>query len=449
MRLLLLAAAVVALAPLAATQAPPGYYNSVDPTSAVTLRSTLHAVIDGHTKIPYTSGSTDTWDVLEQADQDPTNAGRILDLYKNAVYTKQGGGNTLYNREHTWPNSYGFPNDGATNLPYTDCHQLFLCDITYNGDRGNLYFDNGNSGWQEYTTLANAGHGGGSGTFPGNSDWRGSNGWQVWSDRKGDVARALFYLDVRYEGGGSEPDLILTDNTSLIQTTGGNASVAYMGKLSVLLQWHQQDPPDQKEMTRNDVVHGFQGNRNPFIDHPEWADCIFGGVCTPTQPSGRQPERWINELHYDNAGTDVNEFVEVAGRAGERLDGWMLVGYDGSNGTAYKHLVLRGALPNQQNGFGTMSFAFVGLQNGNPDGIALVSPDGVVVQFLSYGGAFTAQNGAANGRQSVDIGVAESSTAPLGTSLRLSGSGSGYAAFTWQPSAASSAGSVNAGQTFQ
>ncbi len=73
--------------------------------------------------------------------------------------------------------------------------------------------------------------------------------------------------------------MILTDNESLIPLTGENATVAYHGLLSVLLEWHRQDPVDEKERDRNDVVAGYQGNRNPFVDHPEWAACLFLDQC--------------------------------------------------------------------------------------------------------------------------------------------------------------------------
>ena len=88
---------------------PIGYYDSVDVTNATTLRQTLHEVIDDHTRFPYSSAFRDTWDILEDAQEDPNNPNNILDVYKNASYVKEGGGNDFYNREHTWPNSYGFP----------------------------------------------------------------------------------------------------------------------------------------------------------------------------------------------------------------------------------------------------------------------------------------------------------------------------------------------------
>lgn len=282
--------ALLWLVPAAASaDPPPGYYDSVDSLSRSGLRSTLHNVIDDHIRFPYTSSNTDTWNILELADEHPDDPAAILDVYKNAKYTKAGGGNSLYNREHTWPNSYGFTDDGPGNYPYTDCHQLFLSDIDYNSDRGNNPFRTCSAACSEDPTVVNHGRGGGSGVYPGNSNWftgSGSSGtWETWSGRRGDVARALLYLDVRYEGGThgvtghAEPDLILTDNQALIVTSGSNASIGYMGMLSTLLAWHREDPVDDLERHRNDVVASFQGNRNPFIDHPEWVACAFAGDC--------------------------------------------------------------------------------------------------------------------------------------------------------------------------
>lgn len=165
----------------------------------------------------------------------------------------------------------------------------------------------------------------------------------------------------------------------------------------------------------------------------------------PTAPAGNP---WINEFHYDNDGTDTNEFVEVAGPAGTSLTGWKLVGYNGGDRAQYATVNLSGTITSQQNGFGTRSFAFTGLQNGSPDGIALVNASNVVVQFLSYEGSFTAANGPAAGMTSTNLPVSESSTTPVGRSLRLSGSGCRYSDFAWQAPATSSAGSVNAGQSF-
>ena len=134
------------------------------------------------------------------------------------------------------------------------------------------------------------GDGGGSGVYPGNSNWvKGPEGnagsFQGWGKRRGDLARAILYMAIRYEGGRdvvtnqSEPDLELTDDRSKIVVT--SASPAYMGLMSTLLAWHSADPPDAAERGRNEVIFSFQGNRNPFIDHPEWATAPLFTSVTP------------------------------------------------------------------------------------------------------------------------------------------------------------------------
>jgi endonuclease I len=297
------ALAMLFLATSLAAQPPAGYYDPVDATNSATLRQSLHGVIDDHLWHPYTDTTTDTWDILNLADEDPNNMNNIVDLYKNASYAKIPGGVGAYNREHSWPKSYGFPDLVDFNYPYTDCHHLFAADASYNGSRSNKPFRECDAGCTELTTDFTDGRGGGSGVYPGNSNWTSGSftqgTWETWDGRKGDVARAMFYMDLRYEGGNHgitgamEPDLILTDNEALIDSgnTGSNEAVAYMGMLSVLLQWHQQDPPDSREVWRNEVVFTFQGNRNPFIDHPEWAECLFNNVCStdtdpPAAPAG-------------------------------------------------------------------------------------------------------------------------------------------------------------------
>jgi hypothetical protein len=157
---------------------------------------------------------------------------------------------------------------------------------------------------------------------------------------------------------------------------------------------------------------------------------------------------FINEIHYDNSSTDSNEGFEIAGPAGTDLTNWSVVLYNGSNGKNYGTVNLTGTLANESNGFGFEFFAKSGIQNGGPDGLALVNNLGVVVQFLSYEGSFSATDGVANGLTSSDIGVSESSSSTVGHSLQLSGSGTVASDFTWQGSSASSYGSVNTGQTF-
>lgn len=170
-------------------------------------------------------------------------------------------------------------------------------------------------------------------------------------------------------------------------------------------------------------------------------------------PSSASP--WINEFHYDNAGADTNEFVEVAGAAGTDLTGWQVVFYNGNpaqRATYGTAVTLSGTIADQSNGFGTLSVAAPGLQNGNtannePDGIALLRPDGSVAEFISYEGSFTAAAGPAAGQTSIDVGVVEDGNAS-GTSIGRVGPGSQAGDFTWALIADDTPGARNDGQTF-
>jgi hypothetical protein len=157
---------------------------------------------------------------------------------------------------------------------------------------------------------------------------------------------------------------------------------------------------------------------------------------------------FINEIHYDNAGGDLGEAVEIAGPAGTNLSSWSLELYNGANGLLYNTIALSGTISDQQNGFGTLSFPQAGIQNGSPDGLALVDASSNVVQFLSYEGFFMATNGLANGLTSTDIGVSEASTNPVGNSLQLTGSGTVSTDFTWTAAIPNTFGAVNRGQMF-
>ncbi|NZA24975.1 endonuclease [Luteimonas sp. SJ-92] len=278
-----------------------GYYGRVNPSSPEQLRCSLHHTIRGHTAYPYSGGGTDTWAILEIADEDPADPGRVRDVYRNGSYAKGDaragtGSGATYNREHTWPNSLGFGSRtgdrGLPHAPYTDAHMLYLSDTDYNAARGNRPFADcpASANCGERPTEANGGVGGGSGSYPGDSNWvrspDGNGGaFEVWGHRKGDIARAVMYMAIRYEGGAdpvtgqSEPDLELTDDRSRIVVTSG--SPAYMGLLSTLLAWHAADPPDAAERERNQVIYSFQGNRNPFIDHPQWASAALFASAAP------------------------------------------------------------------------------------------------------------------------------------------------------------------------
>jgi predicted extracellular nuclease len=160
---------------------------------------------------------------------------------------------------------------------------------------------------------------------------------------------------------------------------------------------------------------------------------------------------FINEIHYDNAGTDAGEAIEIAGPAGTDLTGWSLVLYNGNGGAVYDTRALTGTISGQQNGFGTLTFEYPvnGIQNGSPDGIALVDPTNTVVQFMSYEGVFTAVGGPANGLTSTDIGVSEAGSEPVGQSLQLRGTGTTYTDFVWAAAATSTFGAPNTEQTFR
>lgn len=285
------------------------YYDNVDKSTPQAMRDSLHQIIDDHTRYPYTSAATDTWDVLEMADENQDNPNNIITIYHNATFPKMHGGNDFYDREHSWPKSYGFPDNGASlNYPYTDMHHLFLSDSDYNFNRSNKPYDNCASGCLENVTEANNDRGGVGGAYPGDSNWTDGaytyGRWETWKGRRGDVARALMYMDVRYAGGTHgitgypEPDLILTDDRNLMDqsSTGVNEAVGYMGLLSVLLQWHKEDPVDLIEIRHHETVASFQGNRNPFIDHPEWVACVFEGNCPKFRINAGLNDAWYNPV---------------------------------------------------------------------------------------------------------------------------------------------------------
>lgn len=169
---------------------------------------------------------------------------------------------------------------------------------------------------------------------------------------------------------------------------------------------------------------------------------------TPTPTPSTLP--WINEIHYDNTGTDTNEGIEIAGPANTNLSGWSIVLYNGNGGASYNIKSLTGIISDQQSGYGTIWFDYPvdGIQNGDPDGISLISPSNSVVQFLSYEGTFTAVNGPALGIPSVDIGRSETGSEPIGQSLQLQGSGNKYNDFTWIGPILSTYGAINIGQSF-
>ncbi|MCA9840016.1 MAG: ExeM/NucH family extracellular endonuclease [Trueperaceae bacterium] len=180
-------------------------------------------------------------------------------------------------------------------------------------------------------------------------------------------------------------------------------------------------------------------------------------ACNQSQPSpifrpqfSLPTSVFINEIHYDNASTDTGEAIEIAAPAGTDLTGWQIVLYNGSSTqlNVYGTYPLSGVISDAGQGFGFIVFPITGIQNGDPDGIALVNPANIVIQFLSYGGSFTAIDGFASGLTSTDIGVKESPSTPVGNSLQLTGTGTTYSDFSWASASPNTFGAVNTGQSF-
>ena len=239
---------------VASTQ-PTGYYNSLDGKSGSVLRQAMQDII-AEEGVVRAQTYTDIIDILKEADQNPANSNQVWLVYKEIGRAKldyQTTSNSLgkWNREHTFPRSRGgfnsinlddiadgknlFWNTTADSLRHgnSDAHALRAADGPENSSRGNQFYGqyNGPSG-----TL---------GTF------------------KGDVARSVFYMAVRYNG---------------LEIVNGypEGITGQFGDLATLLEWHRNDPPDDFEMNRNNVVYTWQFNRNPFIDHPDLVEYLWG-----------------------------------------------------------------------------------------------------------------------------------------------------------------------------
>jgi endonuclease I len=226
----------------------PAYYDAAAGKTGTALKSALHTIISDQTKLSYSA----VWEALKVTDQDPNNSNNVILLYSGISRSKSLNGGDVgdWNREHVWAKSHG--DFGTSTGPGTDLHHLRPEDVQVNSIRGNKDFDNG----------------GGSFTNSGGS-LTDSNSFEPRDAVKGDVARMILYMAVRYEGTDGWPDLEPNDSVT-------NGTNPYHGRLSVLKQWHQEDPPSTFERNRNDVIHdSYQHNRNPFIDHPEWVESIW------------------------------------------------------------------------------------------------------------------------------------------------------------------------------
>ncbi len=246
-------------------QAPPGYYSSADGLESEALRLALHQIIDNHQAQSYSS----LWTHVQSTDDKPN--GKVWDMYSDIPggtppyeYTfgsdqcgNYNSENDCYNREHSWPKSWA--ND--TYPMNTDLFHIYPTDGYVNGRRSNYPFGEVNN--PTWTSM--------NGSKLGPNVTSGYTGvvFEPIDGYKGDFARSYFYMSTRYH----------TEDSSWDETPMTDGADIKPWAVSLLLDWHHDDPVSQKETDRNNAVFAIQQNRNPFIDHPEWADCIWSGNC--------------------------------------------------------------------------------------------------------------------------------------------------------------------------
>ena len=238
------------------------YYKPAFNNSGNGLKVELNKIIKGHKQFPYTSTSTDVWDILKETDRDPFDSNNVILIYSNrsvnaAQEYNSGSG---WSREHVWAKSRG--DFGTDEGAGTDVHHLRHCDVSVNSTRNNRNFDECKSCDDVIDNGFNTG------------SKKDANLWtfEPPDNVKGDVARMIFYMTVRYEGGGSEPDLELTN--VLLDNTDKSS---LQGVKTTLLSWNKIDPVSDWERNRNEIIYtDYQNNRNPFIDYPELAEYLWG-----------------------------------------------------------------------------------------------------------------------------------------------------------------------------
>ena len=240
---------------------PAGYYNAAAGLSGLPLKSALNGIIkNGHTVILYDN----IVGPLKVIWQDPANSSNMIYTYSGFSVPKSTPlDSTGWNREHLWPRSRG--NGDHLGPDDSDLFHVVPADANVNTQRGNLYFDMSSTTDGAIIDPAHA-------EAP--LSTRDSDSWQPPVSQRGDIARAMLYMAVRYDG--TEP------NTQDMELVGRSPTGPQMGNLNTLLAWHAADPPDATELARNDLIFtAYQHNRNPFIDHPEYAAAIWGtGVGT-------------------------------------------------------------------------------------------------------------------------------------------------------------------------
>ena len=235
-------------------QIPSGYYNNAEGKTGTELKTALHNIIKGHHVVSY-SGLLNAF-----AYTDCKPNGKIWDIYSNIEYSPSTGlcgeyeqEGDCWNREHTWPQSWF--NESTT--PRSDLFHVYPTDGYVNGQRSNYPYGEVNR--PIYTS--------GNGSKLGPCVTSGYSGrvFEPIDEYKGDIARGYFYMSVRYFSEDSDWGTSAMTNKSEILPWA----------MTMLLNWSDEDPVSQKEIDRNNAVYGYQGNRNPFIDHPEYARMIW------------------------------------------------------------------------------------------------------------------------------------------------------------------------------
>jgi endonuclease I len=283
------------------TYIPVGYYDSASGLTGEALKDALNDIITNHIEFPYTSTNTDVWDLLRDADEDPDNPDNVIMFYSGFSWPKEcqdtntdllpddcfesgdrEADYTEWNREHIWSKSHGdFDEDpdmsGGYSLgAHTDAHHLVAAERAMNSTKNNRFFDDCHDGIND-TDVEDRGFG---------NYTCGEWFFEPRDEVKGDVARMLFYMAVRYEGEtGDFVDLELAEDLKALapELHLKDNHLPYYGNLVTLLRWHIEDPVDEWEIERNEAIFQFQGNRNPFIDHPEWVALIWGTADNPVE----------------------------------------------------------------------------------------------------------------------------------------------------------------------
>ena len=238
---------------LFAVAQPANYYNSANGLSGNQLKMALHNIIKGHTVVSYSNLNT----AYAYTDCKPN--GKIWDMYSNyefnlsktcGQYDKEGD---CWNKEHSWPQSWFNGKAG----PKSDLFHVIPTDGYVNNRRSNYPY--GEVSHPTYTS--------GNGSKLGPCVTAGYSGtvFEPIDEYKGDLARGYFYVSVRY----------YSEDSGWSTSAMTNKSVILPWAMDMLLRWSDQDPVSQKEIDRNNAIYGFQGNRNPFIDHPEYAHMIW------------------------------------------------------------------------------------------------------------------------------------------------------------------------------